>query len=678
MSDAMTASETAQRLARLEAVQSVVLDINRRSARRQDLPSFFQAVHEAIASLMHARNFYIALYEAPADVMRFVYRVDEKEKIVDPATLIPLPPSEESPTAWIIRRGEPLSVTIEQIAARNTPGQRWGSGPPAEHWVGMPLIGNDGRTFGAIVIQSYVPGFRYSDEDIALFGLMSEHVADAIEQVQSAAHLEKAIADRTRSLEIEIAERRRAEKLQRALYEISALSVKDIDLDRFYAELHRIMGELMYAKNFAVMLYDKANDVVRFPYHVDEYDEPLPPDYRRPAGDGLTGFVLRTRQPQLIDLARYNALLDAGQMRNVYGGDTDINVWMGAPMFVQNRVLGAIILQSYDTAIGYDDNDLKLLTFVADHIAAALSRKQADEALRTAHANLAAGSEALQAKNRELETTLTHLGMAQGELVRQEKLASLGALVAGIAHEVNTPLGICVTAVSHLSEEMQQVKLALDEKRLTENALQAFFGSTDEILRILTSNTQRASGLIRSFKQVAVDQSSDDVREIALAEYIEETLKSLRPKLKRTRHAIEVECDKDLRVHSVPGALSQILTNLVINSIIHGFEHIEEGRILITAHRDGTSLTIDYRDNGSGMTSAALKHLFDPFYTTKRGRGGSGLGANIIYNLVTAKLGGDIAVDSVPDQGLHYQIRLPVQPPKAAVSSKSAASPSVS
>jgi signal transduction histidine kinase len=452
------------------------------------------------------------------------------------------------------------------------------------------------------------------------------------------------------------------------LYEISALSVKDIDLDRFYSELHRIMGGLLYAKNLVVMLYDKTNDVVRYPYYADEYDEKLPADYRRPAGDGLSGFVLRTRQPQLIDHQRFQALVDAGQIRNVIG-DVDFNVWMGAPMFYQNKVLGAIILQSYDNAIGYDDDDLKLLTFVADHIAAALSRKQADEALRMAHAHLADGSAALQAKNRELETTLMHLGMAQGELVRQEKLASLGALVAGIAHEVNTPLGICVTAVSHLAEEILQVRQALSEKSLTENNLQAFFESTDEILRILTSNTQRASGLIRSFKQVAVDQSSDDIREIALAEYIEETLKSLRPKLKRTRHAIAVECDPELRVHSVPGALSQILTNLVINSIIHGFEHIEEGRIQISAHRTGKDLTIDYQDNGSGMTSDALKHLFDPFYTTKRGRGGSGLGANIIYNLVTAKLGGSIAVDSAPGAGLHYRIRLPMQPPQTAATS---------
>ena len=147
--------------------------------------------------------------------------------------------------------------------------------------------------------------------------------------------------------------------------------------------------------------------------------------------------------------------------------------------------------------------------------------------------------------------------------------------------------------------------------------------------------------------------------------YIEETLKSLRPKLKNTHHAITIDCDPSLRVRSVPGAISQILTNLVINSIMHGFEHIEEGQIRIAAHGDASWLTIDYLDNGSGMTADTLKRLFDPFYTTKRGQGGSGLGANIVYNLVTTKLGGTIAVDSAPGNGLHYTIRLPVQAPQA-------------
>ncbi len=662
MNSAMSETQMAQRLARLEAVQSVVLDISRRSAHPQDLREFFKAVHEAIGRIMSARNFYIALYDPQAYGVRYVYRNDESDAVPDPDTLFPLLPSYQSPTAWVIRRGEPLVITLEQIVARIAQGASWGSGSPAEHWVGMPLVGQDGIIHGGIVIQSYIPGFRYTEEDIALFGLMSGYVADAVEQVQSAAHLEQAIAERTRSLEREVAERRHAEQLQRTLYQISTQSVKDIDLDTFYAELHRILGELMYARNFVIVLYDEEDgDLVRFPYEVDEKDPAMPADYRRPSGHGSTGFVLRTRQPQRIDQQRYRELVKAGEIHHSMGS-SDFNVWIGAPMIYQDRVLGAIILQSYDPTIGYDDEDLELLTFVADHIGAALSRKQSDDALRAAHARLAAGSAALQAKNSELEKTLEDLGMAQSELMRQEKLASLGALVAGIAHEVNTPLGICVTAVSHLAEETLQVRTRLSEKQLTERDLQAYFAASEEILRILTSNTQRASGLIRSFKQVAVDQSTDDVREIALADYIEETLKSLRPKLKGTQHTIAVICDPQLRVRSVPGALSQILTNLVINSIMHGFEHIDEGHIRIDVRSDNSMLGIDYQDDGMGMPADAIKHLFDPFYTTKRGQGGSGLGANIIYNLVTAKLGGSIAVDSAPGLGLHYRIQLPMQP----------------
>ena len=127
------------------------------------------------------------------------------------------------------------------------------------------------------------------------------------------------------------------------------------------------------------------------------------------------------------------------------------------------------------------------------------------------------------------------------------------------------------------------------------------------------------------------------------------------------KHKVSVACDPDLCVRSVPGALSQILNNLVINSIVHGFEHLEEGHILIQVHCEGSMLPIDFQDDGCGMSAESLKHLFDPFYTTKRGRGGSGLGANVVYNLVTTKLGGSISVDSEPGQGLHYRLQIPVQ-----------------
>lgn len=660
MSASVPESPTDQRLARLEAVQDVVLDISRRSAGCQDLQDFFRAVHAAVGRIMYARNIYIALRDPQQDTIRYVYDVDEKDSPQNPDELHPLLPPNESPTAWVIRNGRPLSVNAEEFAAEVAKGHEWGVGANPEHWLGMPLIDSDRQTFGAFVLQSYTKGVRYSDEDIALFELVSNHVAHAIEQVLFANRLESAIAERTRDLQREVAERRHAEKLQHALYEISAQANRDIDLDAFYAELHRILGELLYARNFAIMLYDPEHELVRYPYYADEKDAPPPADYRRPAGHGLSGYVLRTRQPQLIDQARYQALAAAGEIHHAIGS-VDFNVWMGTPMIYQGQPLGAIVLQSYDPSIGYDEEQLGLLTFVAEHIAAALTLKQSADALRAAHARLASGSAALQAKNRELEQTLEYLGVAHNELMRQEKLASLGALVAGIAHEVNTPLGICVTAVSYLAEQTHELRKKLEGKRLTEPDLQGHLGTAEETLRILTSNVDRASSLIRSFKQVAVDQSSEGMREIKPAEYFEEVLRSIRLQFKGMRHTVAVECDPDLRVLSNPGALSQILTNLVINSIVHGFEKVERGHVLIQAHCEDGQLTVDFQDDGCGMAPEALKHLFDPFYTTKRGRGGSGLGANVVYELVTTKLRGTIAVDSEPGKGLHYRIRLPVK-----------------
>jgi signal transduction histidine kinase len=660
MDDVRTEAAMAQRLARLEAVQSVVLEISSRSAGCQDLQEFFRAVHAAVGRLMYARNIYIALRDTDHDIIRYVYDVDEKDSPQAPDTPHPLLPESESPTAWVIRHGRPLSVNAEEFFAEQARGHEWGFGANPEHWLGMPLVDSDRHTFGAFVLQSYTKGVRYSSEDVALFELVSNHVAHAIEQFLFADRLEKAIAERTRDLKREVAERRHAEKLQHALYEISSQANRDIDLQAFYAELHRILSELMYARNFAIMLYDPKYELVQYPYYADEKDPPPPADYRRPAGHGLSGFVLRTRQPQRIDQARYQSLAADGEIHHAIGS-VDFNVWMGTPMVYQGQLLGAIVLQSYDFAIDLGEEELTLLTFVADHIAAALVRKQSADQLRTAHASLEAGSAALQAKNRELVQTLEYLGVAHNELMRQEKLASLGALVAGIAHEVNTPLGICVTAASFLAEQTQKVRAHLAAKSLSEAELQGYFGTAEDTLRILTSNVDKASSLVRSFKQVAVDQSSDGVREIKPAEYFEEVLRSLRLQFKPLRHHIRVECDPGLCIRSIPGALSQIINNLVINSIVHGFEHLEQGHALIAVHCENSVLTIDYTDDGCGMSPEALKHLFDPFYTTKRGMGGSGLGANVVYNLVTTKLGGSISVDSEPGQGLHYRLQIPVK-----------------
>ena len=268
----------------------------------------------------------------------------------------------------------------------------------------------------------------------------------------------------------------------------------------------------------------------------------------------------------------------------------------------------------------------------------------------------------LKTTNLELQETLDRLRRTQKQLLEAEKMASLGGLVAGIAHEINTPIGVSVTAASHLSEEAARLSQLLEKGQLTRSELKRFEHSALESSQLILRNLQRADQLIRSFKQVAVDQTTEDRRRIDLGVCINEILITLGPALRKTPHRIEVVCKQPVVCEVAPGALYQIITNLVMNSIIHGFSDGRPGRMEIeVSHRDD-SIAIDYMDNGKGMDEPACARIFDPFFTTRRGSGGSGLGMHIVYNLVTQVLGGTIGVDSSPEAGFRLSIRFKPEP----------------
>jgi signal transduction histidine kinase len=406
----------------------------------------------------------------------------------------------------------------------------------------------------------------------------------------------------------------------------------------------------MTAKNFLIALIHPESGELSVPYYVDEKDS-YAPDQRFPLGAGLVSWVLQTKQAQLHDAGSVARLRAAGKIREPLG-NTDIASWAGAPLLVHDKAFGVMVVQSYDPAVVYTKNELDLLAFIASHVAVAIARMQADRAIRKA-------KDSLETQNAALAQALTQLQEAQSELVRQEKLASLGQMVAGVAHEINTPLGICVTATSHLVQELKLTKEELAAGEMTEDSLNAFFDVVDQSLRIMTTNTQRAASLVRSFKQVAVDQSSDDIRSFKLGTYLHEVLLSLQPKLKGRPVEVAVECPQDLTMESFPGAVSQILTNMVVNSLVHGFERDQRGHITIAARLEGEQVVFEYADDGAGMDADTLAKLFDPFFTTKRGSGGSGLGGHILYNLVTGALKGSLRAESSPGQGLRYHLRFP-------------------
>lgn len=270
----------------------------------------------------------------------------------------------------------------------------------------------------------------------------------------------------------------------------------------------------------------------------------------------------------------------------------------------------------------------------------------------------------LRDSNQRLESSLDHLKQTQQQLVESEKMASLGGLVAGITHDVNTPIGISVTASSFLREKLDELEAALNNKQLTQPQLEKFIAEGRESVQLLDNNLERASELITSFKQVAVDQASDAIRDINLRRYIQDLIQSLQPRLKKTKHQIHLSCPDNLMIRCPAGAISQIFTNLIINSLVHGFEGVSNGNMWINVDldydREHDRLNITYQDDGVGISQQQLEHLFDPFFTTKRDDGGSGLGTHIVRNLVVQTLQGEISAISQPGKGLTYTLSFPV------------------
>lgn len=270
-----------------------------------------------------------------------------------------------------------------------------------------------------------------------------------------------------------------------------------------------------------------------------------------------------------------------------------------------------------------------------------------------------ARTDALKESNQELLSTLEKLHQFQGQLVETEKMASLGDMVAGIAHEVNTPIGLGVTASTLLNDRLKEVKQAFEDKTLKSSQLKKFLTQGEENIGLIYRNLERAAKLISSFKKVAVDQSSVDTRVFSVNELLEEVYLTLKAKLNKKNVELIIDCPESLIVESKPGPINQILINLILNSIIHGFEDRTEGTINISVIFLSDQLHLSYNDNGVGISESIKAKIFDPFTTTKRGSGGSGLGLHLVYNIVTQALNGHIDFESNLGLGTTFNITFP-------------------
>lgn len=269
---------------------------------------------------------------------------------------------------------------------------------------------------------------------------------------------------------------------------------------------------------------------------------------------------------------------------------------------------------------------------------------------------------ALRRAKDQADIALVELRRTQDNLVRAEKLASLGQLVAGVAHEINTPLGIALTTGTLMSDEARTFRTGLAAGTLSRSRLNHFVDRVEEGATLLCTNLTRAADLVQGFKQVAVDRVSDESRSVVLATWLDDLLASLRPMLRKGGHTVERACPEDLVIDTNPGVLAQIVTNLIANAVVHGFRAGEPGRIAVdVSERDGGLVRMEVRDTGQGIPPEHLDRIFDPFFTTARSAGSTGLGMHIVHNLVTAKLGGRIALTSELGQGTVVQVEFPAR-----------------
>lgn len=461
----------------------------------------------------------------------------------------------------------------------------------------------------------------------------------------------------TQAAEIQVKNSKLEESYQttQILSDIGREIASSLNIETVFAKLYERVNLLMDADGFVIGLADKNQHYIQYKYIIEN-------------GKRLEAVPVLLSDTSRLSVQCYlerREILDNDRKTTAVTGFIPHSV-MFVPLIVEDRCIGILSAQAIQVD-AYKPHHLMLLSSIASIAATALDNAAAYKTIQEQSDLLQEQAQEIQITNTALQEQLETLRRTQSQLAQAEKMASLGTLVAGVAHELNTPIGVAVTAASTLHTRTNDFLKRYREGGLKKSELEAYLETAQMGADLTLRNMQRAADLIQSFKRVAVDQTSDEQREFNLGQYLYEIVTSLQPMLKGRGAQIMVSVPSDISFRSYPGALSQIITNLVQNSVKHGFEDYQADAVMTITVKspkgkadDTPEVVIEFADNGRGIPEAILPRIFDPFFTTKPGeQGGTGLGLNIVYNLVTQKLGGKLQCFSEINVGTRFIMTLP-------------------
>ena len=488
-------------LEKSERLQQALYEIADLSGSDLEMGEMLARIHAVVGGLMYAENFYIVLYDDVRDTMRFLYFADRLDTYqADPEEELHGCDMPNSLTLAILRHGEPAQGASDEVRERLGVERDNVHGPESQDWLGVPLRREE-RVCGAIVVQSYDRPDVYGDEERALLSFVAQHILTALDRRQARDELERRVEERThalqeanRELQAEIVERQRAERLQRALFRIAELSITSETMERFYAQVHDVVGELLYARNFYIALLSEDGERLEFPYSVDERD---PVRASRVVGKGMTEYVISTGHPLLADRERIAVLEHQGALRS-HGALS--HCWLGVPLLREDTVVGVIAVQSYSPAVMFTERDQGLLTFVAYHIGSGLARKQAQDRLRAAHAQL---EQRVESRTRELAEANSELREQIGERVRAEEKLTYQAM-----HDA-------LTGLPNRTQLLGRLNAAIDRARTGGNArtFAVLFLDLDRF-KLVNDSVGHAAGddlLVEAGRRIVSTMRSNDI-----------------------------------------------------------------------------------------------------------------------------------------------------------------------